>query len=98
MSSCPGTHSLRVLWRARTMRWARPRTPACTTAEPGATSRVNPDLIPDATPEHEIEEPHRSTVAAILYAAGQDLFTTAEADILIDRARRSSPLVRRGIP
>jgi gentisate 1,2-dioxygenase len=48
---------------------------------------AHPDLIPDTTPVLEIAEPHRSTVAAILYAAGQGLFTAAEADMLIDRVR-----------
>jgi hypothetical protein len=46
-----------------------------------------PDLIPDSTPVIGIAEPHRSTVAAILSAARQGLFTAAEADMLIDRIR-----------
>lgn len=34
-----------------------------------------------------IAEPHQSTVAAMLRAAGLGLFTAAEADMLIDRVR-----------
>jgi len=48
---------------------------------------THPDLIPDSTPVIEIAEPHRSTVAAILSAAREGLFTAAEADMLIDRIR-----------
>lgn len=34
-----------------------------------------------------IAEPHQSTVATILRAVGQGLFTMAEADMLIERIR-----------
>lgn len=34
-----------------------------------------------------IAEPHQSTAATILRAAGQGLFTAAEADMLIERMR-----------
>ena len=45
------------------------------------------DLILPATPVAGIAEPHQSTVAAILLAAGRGLFTTAEAELMIDRLR-----------
>ena len=43
---------------------------------------THPDLIPDG-----VAEPHQSTVAAILRATRQGLFTAAEAGLLIDRVR-----------
>lgn len=52
---------------------------------------ADPDLFPDTTPDLEIAEPHRSTVAAIRNAAGQGLFTAAEAEMLIDRVRTHVP-------
>jgi hypothetical protein len=42
---------------------------------------------PRATPVIGIAEPHQSTVAAIVRAARQGLFTAAEAEQLIDRVR-----------
>lgn len=45
------------------------------------------DLILSTAPVVGIPEPHRSTVAAILRATQQGLFTTAEAELLIDRIR-----------
>jgi hypothetical protein len=45
------------------------------------------DPIPSAAPLAGIAEPHHSTVAAILRAVGRGLFTTAEAETLIDRLR-----------
>lgn len=38
-------------------------------------------------PTAGIAEPHQSTVATILRAVGQGLFTAAEADTLIERIR-----------
>jgi hypothetical protein len=38
----------------------------------------------------DVAEPHQSTVAAILSAAQQGLFTVAEAELMIDRVRRLS--------
>jgi hypothetical protein len=43
-----------------------------------------------AGPLEGIAEPHQSTVAAILRAAAQGLFTETEADLLIDRVRTLS--------
>lgn len=45
------------------------------------------DLVFSTAPIAGILEPHRSTVAAILRATHQGLFTTAEAELLIDRIR-----------
>lgn len=45
-------------------------------------------LTPGAMPVIGIAEPHQSTVAAILSAARQGLFTAAEAELLIDRVRK----------
>jgi hypothetical protein len=48
-----------------------------------------PDVDPvlGTTPVAGIAESHQSTVAVILRAVGLGLFTTAEADMLIDRVR-----------
>lgn len=43
--------------------------------------------ILSTAPVAGIAEPHQSTVAGILRAVGQGLFTAAEADLLIDRIR-----------
>jgi hypothetical protein len=51
----------------------------------GGRSMAHFDLIPDTTPGIGIAASHRRTVAAILHAVGQDLFTATEADMLIDR-------------
>lgn len=45
------------------------------------------DPIPGAVPVAGIAEPHQLTVAAIMRAAGNGLFTVAEAELLIDRVR-----------
>jgi len=45
------------------------------------------DPIVPATAVLGIAEPHQSTVAAILRAAGEGLFTTAEAELMIGRLR-----------
>ncbi|SDI17316.1 hypothetical protein SAMN05192558_101302 [Actinokineospora alba] len=52
------------------------------------------DVTHGSTSVAGIAEPHQSTVAAILRAAGLGLFTAAEADLLIDRVRgRASDVV-----
>jgi hypothetical protein len=45
------------------------------------------DPILSAAPIAGIAEPHQSTVAGILHAVGQGLFTVSEAELLIDRVR-----------
>jgi hypothetical protein len=45
------------------------------------------DLILPVASVEGIAEPHQSTVAAILGAARQGLFTELEAELLIDRVR-----------
>jgi len=45
------------------------------------------DLIPETSPVVGVVASRRSTVAAVLHAAGQGLFTAIEADMLIDRVR-----------
>jgi hypothetical protein len=45
------------------------------------------DPIPKTTTFERIAEPHQSTVAAIVRAVERGLFTTAQAQIMIDRVR-----------
>jgi hypothetical protein len=45
------------------------------------------DPIPTTAPVAGIAEPHQSTVAAILRAAEMGVFTSAQAELLIDRVR-----------
>lgn len=45
------------------------------------------DPIPNAAMFERIAEPHQSTAAAIVRAAELGLFTTAQAQIMIDRVR-----------
>lgn len=45
------------------------------------------DPTPSTAPVTGVAEPHQSTVAAILRAVEQGLFTAAQADMLIDRVR-----------
>lgn len=45
------------------------------------------DPVLGTTPVAGIAESHQSTVAVILRAVGLGLFTTAEADMLIERVR-----------
>ena len=45
------------------------------------------DPIPNTTTFERIAEPHQSTVAAIVRAAERGLFTTAQAQVMIDRVR-----------
>lgn len=56
------------------------------------------DLIPSAAPISEIAEPHQSTVAAILHAVRQGLFTAAEAETLIDRVRAHVTVLPNTVP
>lgn len=48
---------------------------------------ADPDLSSSIAPVTEIAEPHRSAVNAILDAALQGVFSTDEADRLIERIR-----------
>ncbi|HKS48967.1 MAG TPA: hypothetical protein VJT49_28440 [Amycolatopsis sp.] len=59
------------------------------------------DLILTTAQVTGIAEPHRSTVAAILRATEQGLFSAAEAELMIDRVRTqvtTSPLPTGGLP
>lgn len=45
------------------------------------------DLSPATAPVTGIAEPHQNTVSVILRGVRLDLFTAAEADLMIDRVR-----------
>ena len=56
------------------------------------------DPILSNAPVAGIAEPHQSTVTGILHAVGQDLFTAAEAAMLIDRVRAHVTAVPTTVP
>ncbi|MFC3891244.1 hypothetical protein ACFOWZ_07125 [Lentzea rhizosphaerae] len=61
--------------------------PGMTVSDRGGTSMAHLDQFPVPAPVAGIAEPHQSTAAAILRAAGLGLFSAAEADLMIDRIR-----------
>jgi hypothetical protein len=67
----------------------------------GINPMAHPDLVLTTAQVAGIAEPHRSTVAAILRATEQGLFSAAEAQLMIDRVRTqgvTSPLPTSGLP
>jgi len=59
-------------------------------------AHIDPTLI--TAPVAGIADPHQSTVAGILRAVEQGLFTVAEAGILIDRLRAHVTTVPVAVP